>query len=172
MSLDLITAATALSALSGIPGLLFKRSSGYGRALSTALMASASLAGLAGTFMGLFSGKTSQYAFPWPASGYPMQGTDALTLFFLVPVFLIGGLGSVYGIRYWDQRTHPENGRMLQLFWGLMVAGMALLVTATHAMTFLLAGRPWRFPLFFSSPSRTTRPKPERPGLSFSLPPT
>jgi len=76
--------------------------------------------------------------FPWPAVGGGLVALDALSAFFLVPVFLMGALGSLYGLGYWPQDHHRRNARKLQVFWGLLVAGMALLVVSRHALTFLL----------------------------------
>ena len=51
---------------------------------------------------------------------------DGLSAFFLVPVFLVSLLGNIYGLSYWKQTEHPDNGRKLRLFYGLLTAGMAL----------------------------------------------
>jgi hydrogenase-4 component B len=78
-----------------------------------------------------------------------MVGLDALSAFFLIPVFLMGGLGAIYGLGYWPQRRHPGNGRKLGLFWGLLVAGMALLVVSRHAMVFMLGWEVMALSAFF-----------------------
>jgi len=67
---------------------------------------------------------------------------DALGAFFLVPVFLMGALGSVYGSGYWRQREHPGNGQRLRFFWGTVMAGMVVLILARNAILFLLG---WEF---------------------------
>jgi hydrogenase-4 component B len=106
-------------------------------------MACAALAGLAGAAGCLCGGSGGPTRlFPWQAAGSGAVGLDALSAFFLVPVFLVGGLGPLYGLGYWPQRRHPSNGRKLRLFWGLLVAGMALLVISRHALIFLLG---WEF---------------------------
>lgn len=148
MSLTLILMAIALAAVSGFPGLALARSSLAGQRIAAGLMGLAALAGLAGALTGLtdsthLAAEGVQTAvFPWPTMGHGLVGLDCLSAFFLVPVFLMGGLGSLYGLGYWPQDRHQRNGRKLQVFWGLLVAGMALLVTARHAMTFLLG---WEF---------------------------
>ena len=94
--------------------------------------------GLCGTGLTFFSPELTILEFPWPAMGNGTIGVDALSAFFLVPVFVIGGLGSIFGLGYWPQKKHPSNSKKLFLFWGLLVAGMALLVISRHAMAFLL----------------------------------
>ncbi|MDO9632237.1 MAG: proton-conducting transporter membrane subunit, partial [Humidesulfovibrio sp.] len=138
MALTLILTAIALAAVSGAPGLLCARSSNLGQRLSAGLMGLGALAGLAGALWGLLADAFELSAFPWPAVGDATVGLDALSAFFLVPVFLMGGLGSLYGLGYWPQDHHQRNARKLQVFWGLMVAGMALLVVARHVLLLLL----------------------------------
>jgi formate hydrogenlyase subunit 3/multisubunit Na+/H+ antiporter MnhD subunit len=36
---------------------------------------------------------------------------DGISAIFLAPIFLVSLLGSVYGLGYWKQTEHPENGR-------------------------------------------------------------
>ncbi len=144
MALTLVLIAIALAAASGLPGLALARGARAGQRLAAACMGLAALAGLAGALAVLTGqadgGQTA--GFPWPAVGDGMVGLDGLSAFFLVPVLLMGGLGPLYGLGYWPQDRHRRNARKLQLFWGLLVAGMALLVIARHAMTFLLG---WEF---------------------------
>jgi len=142
MALTLILTAIVLAAVSGAPGLLCARSSNLGQRLSAGLMGLGALAGLAGALWGLLADASELSAFPWPAVGNASVGLDALSAFFLVPVFLMGGLGSLYGLGYWPQHHHQRNARKLQVFWGLMVAGMALLVVARHVLLLLLG---WEF---------------------------
>lgn len=142
MSLGLILSAMAMIACSGIPGLFIKRSSLWGQRLAAFFMLAGSALGLAGAGAGLFAAPTLLYFFPWPAMGNATIGLDPLSAFFLMPVFLIGGLGSLYGLGYWKQSEHPHNARGLTLFWGLLVMGMSLLLIGRQAMSFLLG---WEF---------------------------
>lgn len=149
MFLDLTLFAIALAAASGLPGLFWARSSVWGERIAAALMVCAALAGLAGAAGGSCGSGVPTRFFPWPAAGDAVVGLDALSAFFLVPVFLMGGLGPIYGLGYWPQRRHPGNGRQLRLFWGLLVAGMALLVVSRHALAFLLGWEVMALSAFF-----------------------
>lgn len=137
MSLELIIIAIILAAGSGLPGVFLPRSSAGGQRVATGMMVCSAITGLAGAGAALFAGSFRVSIFPWPAAGNALLGVDALSAFFLVPIFLMGGLGSVYGLGYWPQREHPGSARKLQLFWGTLVAGLALLVISRHAMAFL-----------------------------------
>ena len=48
----------------------------------------------------------------------------------LFAVFLVAALGSIYGMSYWKQAEHPENGRKLRLFYGLLAGALALVTVA------------------------------------------
>jgi hydrogenase-4 component B len=74
---------------------------------------------------------------------------DALSAFFLLPVFLVALLGNVYGLGYWRQTEHPENGRKLRLFYGTLTAGMALLVIAGNSIVFLFGWEGMALSAFF-----------------------
>src|SRR4051812_9571616 len=78
---------------------------------------------------------TRTIALPWSIPGAEFRvAIDGLSAIFLAPIFLISLLGSVYGLGYWKQSEHPQNGRKLQLFYGMLTAGMALLVIARNSI--------------------------------------
>jgi len=134
----LLLSSAALHALSGVPGLFLPRRTMTGQRLATFLSCAATLIGLTGVAQIFFQG-TDSLSLSRNALGEPMRVTaDGLSAFFMVPVLLIGALGAIYGQSYWPQTKHPENGRGLRLFWGLTIAGMALLLIARHAVLFLM----------------------------------
>lgn len=149
MPLTLVLIAIGVASVSGLPGLLFSRRSLNGQRLTAGMMAVAAAIGLTGTGWGVYAPSATTIFFPWPAAGDGIVGLDGLSRFFLVLVFLMGGLGSIYGLGYWPQRQHPSNGRRVQLFWGIMTAGMAMLIVSRHAMTFLLGWEAMAIAAFF-----------------------
>ena len=64
---------------------------------------------------------------------------DPLAAFFLVPVYVLGAPGTLYGTRYWRQAEHPENGRKLRLWYGILIAALAGVVLAADGVAFLIA---------------------------------
>ena len=87
---------------------------------------------------------------PWAIPGAEFSvGIDGLSAFFLVPVFLVSLLGNIYGLGYWKQTEHPDNGRKLRLFYGTLTAGMALLVIARTASCFLFGWEIMALSAFF-----------------------
>jgi hydrogenase-4 component B len=169
MSLELIIIAIILAAVSGMPGLCLKRSSGWGQWIAVLLVGIGSICGFAGVGLGLRTAAYPTSNFVWPAAGDSIIGADALSAFFLIPIFLMGTLGAIYGLGYWPQRAHRRNGRKLRLFWGLLVAGMALLVISKHAMAFLLGWEVMALSAFFLVGTEDFRAECRRASLIYII---
>jgi len=141
MTVGLIFIASICLALSGLPALLGGAKSNVGTVLSAALNVLAAALAAAGIVAFLRDPAAAAtlnlpWALPW---GHFAIGLDALSVFFLIPIFLISALGSFYGLGYWPQNRHPGNGRRLRACWGLLAAAMVLIVLARHAVVFLMA---------------------------------
>lgn len=144
MSLLLVAIATV--AASGVPGLLLGRRSAVGQVVAAALSVAGSLVGLAGIVQwwseggdaAPLTGSAAHGPSLVPIEGLFQVGLDSLSAVFLLPIFLVSMCGAVYGLGYWKQAEHPENGRKLRLFYGGLTAGMALLVVARHSILFLI----------------------------------
>jgi hydrogenase-4 component B len=149
MQLGLIVSAVVLAALSGTPSLLIPRASAWGQRVAAMVMTLSMVTGLTAIAMSVSGGPVAATFFPWPVLGDGLIGLDPLSCFFLAPVLLVGGLGSIYGLGYWPQKHHQENGQKLSFFWGLLVAGMVLLVIARHALIFLLGWEIMALSAFF-----------------------
>ncbi|HEY3451538.1 MAG TPA: proton-conducting transporter membrane subunit [Myxococcales bacterium] len=133
----LVVAGIVLAAVSGVFGLFASRRGGGGERLAAALMVLGAACGIGGSGWALARG-SSGIRLPWtvPNGAFFVQ-VDGLSAMFLIQVFLLGAVGSIYGLGYWPQAEHPRDGRKLRLFYGLMVAGMALLVCARNTILFL-----------------------------------
>ncbi len=169
MSLELVLAAMALAISSAAAALVLPRASSKAQGFSAILMVSSMISGLAGAMMRLFGHADSLCGFPWQAAGGSAIGLDALSAFFLVPIFLIGGLGSVYGMGYWRRERHPRSARPLEVFWGLLVAGLCLLVIARHAMAFLLGWEVMALSAFFLVITEDFRHESRRAGFIYII---
>lgn len=138
MSERLVIVGMLTCALSGVPGLLFSRRSCLGQWLTTGVAIVGCVAGLSGVAVYWSDGESVPISLPWPVPGGRFRvAMDGLSALFLVPIFLIAALGSIYGLHYWKQTDHPSNARKLRLFYGLLAAGMALLVIAKNGLLFL-----------------------------------
>ena len=127
--------AVLLASVSGLPGLWMRRRGGE---------AAAGMMGLAALLGLLAAGRTLSGAEPWTLGlpALPMSSPggltfDALSAWFAIPVFLLAAGGALYGVGYWDERH--GNVRALRAVFGLTAGSLALLVAASHVLTFLLA---------------------------------
>ena len=135
----LVMGGVGFAALSGLPGLFMKRESAAGERIAVALLAFATVSGGVGAVRALIApSQGSGLALDWPVPGGMFRiYVDALSAMFLVQIFLLSFLGAIYGLAYWKQAEHPDNGRKLRLFYGVVTAAMALLVVARNALLFL-----------------------------------
>jgi hydrogenase-4 component B len=140
ITVSLIYAAILLHFTSGIPGLFLGRRSLTGQYLAALMAIAGSGLGLWGAILALCGTASPYDELPWglPMGNFTLQ-IDGLTAFFLVPIFLLGALGALYGLKYWKQSEHPENGRQLRFFYGALTGSMALVVMARDGVFFLFA---------------------------------
>jgi hydrogenase-4 component B len=109
-----------------------------GQWATTLLAALGTGLGLSGVGFFWATGVSAPIVWPWPIPGGEFRvAVDGLSAIFLMPIFLISLLGSLYGLGYWKQTEHPGNGRKLRLFYGTLTAGMGLLVIARNSILFL-----------------------------------
>jgi hydrogenase-4 component B len=139
MSLALVLAATALTAASGLPAVLWRGRTALAQRLSTAVLVAGAAAGLAGAGLALAGGAQTWTA-PWsPVGASRSVRLDPLSAFFLLPVLGLPALCSIYGLRYWPQAERGAQSIRLQLFFGLVTGAMALVCVAANAILFLAA---------------------------------
>jgi hypothetical protein len=64
--------------------------------------------------------------------------SDSLSAFFLVAIFAVSGLTAVYSFHYMDKSDHAGRTAAHFLFFSLLIAAMALVVTADNMVAFIL----------------------------------
>lgn len=150
MTERLVLVGIAIVAVSGFPGLFLSRNSTAGQWLSTLLSVIGSAIGLIGVGRFWMTGDSQPIVRPWAIPGAEFHvAMDGLSALFLLPIFLVSMLGSMYGLGYWKQTEHPTNGRKLRLFYGLLPAGMALLVIARNSILFMVGWEVMALSAFF-----------------------
>ncbi len=150
MSESLVLLGIIIAASSGVPGLLLRRTSMSGQWVTTFLAVLGAALGLGGVVWFWATGESHPIVLQWSLPGAEFSvAIDGLSAIFLVPVFLISLLGNIYGLGYWKQTEHPQNGRKLRLFYGTMTAGMALLVIAQNSILFLFGWEIMALSAFF-----------------------
>ena len=150
MNLTLALVAVVLVAGSGCPGLWFRRRASAGQTIATTLMIIGCALGVFACLDVLLWGRVDALDRAWflPWGRFALR-VDALSAVFLMPVFIVPALGSIYGMGYWPQAEHPDNGRKLRLFYGVLAAAMAMVVIAQDAIVFLLAWEIMAIAAFF-----------------------
>jgi hydrogenase-4 component B len=137
--MQLLVLAIALTGLSGLPGLFLRKSRGGGERAAVALMVLGSLCGIGAGASAWRAEAPASLDLPWGVpGGRLLLRIDGISAMFLVQIFFVAMLGAVYGLAYWPQREHPDDGRKLRLFYGAMTAGLALLVAAANSVLFLV----------------------------------
>jgi len=128
-----------LAGLSGVPGLFVDRMNRFGERSALLLLGTGSLSGVLGAAYALSPTRLrSALVLPGPLAGADLRlSIDAISAMFLIQIFAVSLLGAIYGLGYWSQSEHPESGRKLRLFYGIVTAGMALVVSARNAVAFL-----------------------------------
>ena len=150
MSESLVLWGIVIAGSSGIPGLLVGRTSMIGQWMTTLLAVLGAGFGLGGVGLFLATGDSHPIERPWPIPGAEFSvALDGLSAVFLLPIFLISLFGNVYGLGYWRQTEHPENGCKLRVFYGALTAGMALLVIARNSILFLFGWEIMALSAFF-----------------------
>lgn len=155
-----ILLSVGLAAASGLPALAIPSRFNLGQRLATLLLCTGCVAGLIGA-AGFFLGRpTAVVSWPAPLAGARFAvGVDGLSAVFLVPVFLLCGAGSLYGLAYWPVAEHPENGRRLVFFFGTLTAALALLACARDWVLFLFAWEAMALSAFFLVGTEDRLPK-------------
>jgi hydrogenase-4 component B len=150
MSEALVLWGIVIAGSSGIPGLLVGRTSMIGQWATTLLAVFGAGLGLGGVGWFWATGDSQPIVRPWLIPGAEFSvALDGLSAIFLLPIFLISLLGNVYGLAYWKQTEHPQNGRKLRVFYGTLTAGMALLVIAHNGILFLFGWEIMALSAFF-----------------------
>jgi hydrogenase-4 component B len=159
MTIWLFLISTALVAISGLPGLLLSRRSRLGQHIATALnVCGAAVAGVALVAFWTEPASTRALTSTWTLPfGRFAVAVDGLSPVFLIPMFLISAAGSIYGLSYWSQPRHPSNGRKLRLCWGLMTAGMIMVILARDGIVFLMSWEVMAIAAFFLVTTEDTK---------------
>ncbi len=152
-TLELVMTAAALLCISGVPALMAPSRSALGQRLTTVLVLAGSMLGLIGSVSALAGTAVSDgLRLPWfLPQGQGAIGLDALSAFFLVLIFVVPALGSIYGLAYWKQADHADTGRKLGLFYGILAGSMALVVVARNGFLFLIVWEVMAMAAFFAA---------------------
>ena len=139
MSVGWIVVAAACLGLSGLPALVLRSRTGANLGVLAHLTACVLAAmGLVHFVQAPDAGNLVSVAWSLHLARFAV-GLDALTGFFLIPIFLISTLGSIYGLSYWSQEHHPGSAARLRFCWGILAGAMVMIVVSRDAVLFLMS---------------------------------
>lgn len=132
--LGLVLSGSGLIAGSGVGALALARVPGLAALVAVLGAAAGGVTGLWGAAMAAGSGWTGAITAAWQVpAGDLVVGLDPLSAFFLAPLFVLGPLAAVYGSSYLRRAVVPAAEM------NLLIAAMALVLVARHALVFLVA---------------------------------
>jgi hydrogenase-4 component B len=146
----LLLCAVVLAAISGVPGLFFPRRSQRGPQITAVIAALGGSFGIVGVIGALAAPGFEILSLPTPLPHARfVLSCDALSAFFLAPIFVVFLAGSIYGMEYWNAREYPGSGKRLRFFYGLLSASLATLVLARNSVTLLVGWEGMAVSAFF-----------------------
>jgi hydrogenase-4 component B len=170
LSLWLVLSAIGLLGLSGLPACLLTHRSLFGQRMTATLMVLGSVLGWVGLGLVWWTHAAPAYRTPWFLPwGEFIVSLDELSAVFLAPIFVLPALGAVYGLEYWKQTKHRDNGHRLGVFYGVLAGSMALVVIARDGVLFLIAWEAMALAAFFAATAEDRKPKVRRAGWVYLI---
>ena len=126
-----------------------KRRFGRMKATTCILMGGGCFLGLMDALFTLLRGQTQTLSFPFLHLFSLSFRMDGLSSFFLIPVFAISLVAVLYSFHYLDGAEKALRTAISYLFFGLLIASMALVVTASNMLSFMLAWEVMSLSSFF-----------------------
>ncbi|MGH7144291.1 MAG: proton-conducting transporter membrane subunit [Planctomycetota bacterium] len=164
-ALAMIVIALAGQALSGVPALFGSPRSGRGQWLAASMLVGSGVVGLVGVARAMVASAPPHLEGAWllPVGRLALT-VDPLSAFFLVPIFVLPALGSVYALGYWKQAERPANGRKVGASFGVLAGSMALVAIARDGVLFLIAWEIMALAAYFAATAEDEKAEVRRAG--------
>jgi hydrogenase-4 component B len=137
--MDIFIAAVSLLLLSALLAPFSRAGSVFWDRLSLYCGLAGAVLGIAATVYCLLSPGPETFSLPWPTIGglFALR-IDGLAAVFLLPAFIIGGAGLLYGSGYWPHAEEPGGSAWIRFFYPLLCAAIALVLVADNGLVFLI----------------------------------
>ena len=148
--MTVLLVAIAILVFSGLAAIFFANRPRIATVLGAGGALVGCVLGLEPSFRGLFRASTESLQLPWhvPGGAFHVQ-LDALSAFFLVPIFVLAALAAVYGGEYLLAYRDTKTLAPQWFFFNLFVASMALIVVARNVVLFLVSWEVMSVTAFF-----------------------
>jgi hydrogenase-4 component B len=142
--------AVGLLLASGCAALLTQKSYRWSTGCAVGGVVTASLLGVFPSVRVLLGAPAEALHLPWnvPYGAFFVE-VDALSAFFLLPIFVLAALAAVYGADYLRPYRKTRSLGPSWFFFNLLVASMAIVVIARNAVLFLVAWEAMALASFF-----------------------
>ncbi|ADW19330.1 NADH/Ubiquinone/plastoquinone (complex I) [Desulfobulbus propionicus DSM 2032] len=137
--MDILLLTLPVLLASGLAPLLTARWFRCCKALHTTLLSAGCLGGLYSLFTFWQHPATATFSCSWLHTFTLSFALDSLGAVFLLPVFLLVPVISLYGYHYLDQATHFRRTALSHFFFSLLTIAMILVTLADNMVTFALA---------------------------------
>jgi formate hydrogenlyase subunit 3/multisubunit Na+/H+ antiporter MnhD subunit len=145
--MPLLLAALALIVAGAAVALGLRRSPDLAAWCASSALAVGAVAGLVPVMQVLLGGPTLSFSGPWPMpNGAFLVELDPLSAFFLVPVFVVAGLGGLFGREYLKE---DSRSGVAAAGYNLLAFSMAMVVLARNGILFLVAWEAMAVAAFF-----------------------
>jgi hydrogenase-4 component B len=136
--MDTLFVSIAVILAGGVAGLLFWRQFTFMKIVAIATTSVGCGIGLMFTFPKLISGAADAVSFNWLHLFTLAFKLDSVSLFFLIPIFLVSPLALVYSFHYLENKNKKLRAGVNYFFFSILIASMALVVVSANMITFLL----------------------------------
>lgn len=148
--MNILLIALAILLGGGVLSLAFNRSPRWATGLGAGTAVLGCLLGLWPAFQGLLGSGVEYFRMPWAVPGGEFYiRMDALSAFFLIPVFGISAIAAVYGGNYLLAYRDRKMLGASWFFFNIFVAAMALVLVARQAVLFMVAWEVMSVSAFF-----------------------
>ncbi len=148
--MNILLIALLVVVLGGVGALCCSRSPRWATWFGVGATVVGCLLGLWPAFQGLLGGGVETFRAPWAVPGGEFYvRLDALSAFFLIPIFGLSALAAVYGGNYLLAYRDRKMLGASWFFFNLFVAAMALVVVARQAVLFMVAWEVMAVSAFF-----------------------
>lgn len=136
----LLLSATGLLVLSGLAALLTQKSERWCSRFGAGGAVAGCILGLIPTLPIVAGSPAASLRWAWdvPYGAFAVEA-DALSAFFLLPIFVVCALAAVYGAEYLIPFRRQKLLGPTWLFYNVLIASMVLVVVARNAILFLMA---------------------------------
>ncbi len=137
--MDTLFVSIAVILAGGATGLLLYRQFTLMKLVAIVTTSAGCGIGLYFTLPMLLQGATAAASYSWLHVFSLAFKLDSISLFFLIPVFLVPPLTLIYSFHYLENEKKRLRAGVNYFFFSILIASMALVVMSANMITFLLA---------------------------------